>query len=70
MSAIEALSAGDLIVVTGGAGFIGSNIIRDLAEAGFRVVVCDLLRSGDKWRNIATARLHDLIRPDMLFAWL
>jgi ADP-L-glycero-D-manno-heptose 6-epimerase len=70
MPAIEAWSGGDLILVTGGAGFIGSNIVGDLAEAGFRVVVCDLLKSGDKWRNIATVPLHDLVRPDNLFAWL
>jgi ADP-L-glycero-D-manno-heptose 6-epimerase len=70
MPAIETLSGGDLILVTGGAGFIGSNIICELAEAGFRVIVCDLLRSGDKWRNIATVRLHDVVRPDMLSAWL
>jgi ADP-L-glycero-D-manno-heptose 6-epimerase len=70
MPAIEALSGGDLILVTGGAGFIGSNIIRDLADGGFRVVICDLLRCGQKWRNIATVRLYDLIRPEMLVEWL
>jgi len=60
----------DLIVVTGGAGFIGSNIVLDLAEAGLRVVVCDLFRSGEKWRNVAGAQLHDIVRPDVLFEWL
>jgi ADP-L-glycero-D-manno-heptose 6-epimerase len=61
---------GDLIVVTGGAGFIGSNIVLDLTEAGARVVVCDLLRSAGKWRNIAAAPLYDLVRPEALFGWL
>jgi ADP-L-glycero-D-manno-heptose 6-epimerase len=61
---------GELIVVTGGAGFIGSNIVLDLAEAGARVVVCDLFRSGGKWRNIASAPLYDLVRPEALFGWL
>jgi ADP-L-glycero-D-manno-heptose 6-epimerase len=60
----------DLVVVTGGAGFIGSNVVLDLAEEGVAVVVCDLFRSGDKWRNIAAAQLHDIIRPDALFEWL
>lgn len=69
-SPVQNLSHGDLIVVTGGAGFIGSNIVRDLAEAGFRVVISDLLRSGDKWRNLMAAQLHDILRPDMLFDWL
>jgi ADP-L-glycero-D-manno-heptose 6-epimerase len=70
MSAVENLSGDDLIVVTGGAGFIGSHIVRDLADAGLRVVVSDLLRAGDKWRNIALAQLHDLVRPDLLIDWL
>jgi ADP-L-glycero-D-manno-heptose 6-epimerase len=70
MPATETLSGRDLIVVTGGAGFIGSNIVSDLSEAGLRVVVSDLLRCGGKWRNIAAAALYDLVRPDMLFAWL
>src|SRR5713101_8115912 len=70
MSAVQTLSGDDLILVTGGAGFIGSNIVRDLAEAGLRVVIADLLRSGDKWRNLSGAQLHDLVRPDMLFEWL
>jgi ADP-L-glycero-D-manno-heptose 6-epimerase len=70
MAAIGTLSGDDLIVVTGGAGFIGSHIVRELAEAGLRVVISDLLRAGDKWRNIAAARLHDIVRPDMLPEWL
>ncbi len=60
----------DLVVVTGGAGFIGSNIVLELAKAGERVVVCDLFRTGEKWRNLAAARLHDIVRPDVLFEWL
>ncbi|MBV8133012.1 MAG: ADP-glyceromanno-heptose 6-epimerase [Alphaproteobacteria bacterium] len=59
-----------MIVVTGGAGFIGSNIVLDLSRAGLRVVVCDLFRSGEKWRNIAAASLYDVVRPDDLFEWL
>ena len=70
MPCIRGLSADDMIVVTGGAGFIGSQIVRELAESGFRVVVSDRLRSGDKWRNIATAQLYDVVRPEDLPAWL
>jgi ADP-L-glycero-D-manno-heptose 6-epimerase len=61
---------GGLVLVTGGAGFIGSHIVCDLAAAGHRVVVADLMRRGGKWRNIARALLHDLVRPDAMFAWL
>jgi len=64
------LSGDDLIVVTGGAGFIGSHIVNHLAELGLRVVISDRFGSDDKWRNIASARLYDLVRPDMLSEWL
>src|SRR6266478_1971876 len=70
MSAERDLTGRDMIVVTGGAGFIGSHLVRDLAQAGWRIVVSDLLHSGDKWRNLASAPQHDLVRPDALFAWL
>src|ERR1700738_3341183 len=70
MKAGQSLPDHDLILVTGGAGFIGSNIVLELAQSGARVAVCDLLRSGEKWRNLSPARLHDVIRPDALFEWL
>jgi ADP-L-glycero-D-manno-heptose 6-epimerase len=70
MAALDGLGGDGLIVVTGGAGFIGSHIVLDLAAAGSRIVVADLLRSGDKWRHIAAAPLHDLVRPEALFDWL
>ncbi len=60
----------DLLLVTGGAGFIGSAIAADLAARGARVVVCDWLGTDDKWRNLSRLALHDLIRPDALRPWL
>ncbi len=70
MSETQGLRNGDLILVTGGAGFIGSHIVHDLAAAGMRVIVADLLGSDGKWCNIATPQLHDFIRPDAIFDWL
>jgi ADP-L-glycero-D-manno-heptose 6-epimerase len=60
-----------MIVVTGGAGFIGSNILAALEERGAgKLVVCDRLRSNDKWRNIAKRELADIVHPEHLFDFL
>jgi ADP-L-glycero-D-manno-heptose 6-epimerase len=58
-----------MILVTGGAGFIGSNIVAALAGRAERVVVCDQFGSGDKWRNIAKHELADLVHPDQVIDW-
>ena len=55
-----------MILVTGGAGFIGSNLVAALCERGQRVAVCDHLGCGDKWRNIAKRDLEDVIPPESL----
>jgi ADP-L-glycero-D-manno-heptose 6-epimerase len=60
-----------LIVVTGGAGFIGSNLVAALEQRGDAdLVVCDVLGHGDKWRNIAKRDLMDVVAPDRLFDFL
>ena len=41
--------AGRTVLVTGGAGAIGSNLTRALAEAGARVLVLDNLSSAERW---------------------
>ncbi len=37
------------VLVTGGAGYIGSHTVRQLTAAGFRVIVVDNLYSGHRW---------------------
>jgi ADP-L-glycero-D-manno-heptose 6-epimerase len=59
-----------MILVTGGAGFIGSNVVASLDEAGADVAVNDWLETGDKWRNLAKRRLADVIAPADLTRWL
>jgi len=59
-----------MILVTGGAGFIGSNIVAALAARGEEVVVCDRLGSDQRWRNLAKHELHDIVTPEDLPGWL
>lgn len=57
-----------MLVITGGAGFIGSNIAATLEDADRGPIsICDRLRHGEKWRNIAKRALADLVDPDALF---
>jgi ADP-L-glycero-D-manno-heptose 6-epimerase len=70
MPRVHSWSGDDLVVVTGGAGFIGSHVVNHLAELGLRIVISDRFGSGDKWRNIAAARLYDFVQPEMLSQWL
>jgi UDP-glucose 4-epimerase len=37
------------VLVTGGAGYIGSHMVHELADAGERVVVLDNLSTGFDW---------------------
>jgi ADP-L-glycero-D-manno-heptose 6-epimerase len=60
-----------MLLVTGGAGFIGSNIVAALNEAGRAdVAVCDLLGDDGKWRNLAKRQLADIVPPGELMSWL
>jgi len=60
-----------MYVVTGGAGFIGSNIVWSLERRGLGpVVVADRLGTGDKWKNIAKREIADVIPPGHLLDFL
>ena len=60
-----------MFLVTGGAGFIGSNVAAALNDAGRAdVAVCDLLGHDGKWKNLAKRQLVDIVPPAELSAWL
>jgi ADP-L-glycero-D-manno-heptose 6-epimerase len=60
-----------MIVVTGGAGFIGSNLAAALEARGIaELVVCDRLGREDKWRNIAKRELAAIVPPEQLLDFL
>ncbi|CUI17177.1 ADP-L-glycero-D-manno-heptose-6-epimerase [Candidatus Protochlamydia naegleriophila] len=60
-----------LIVITGGAGFIGSCVVRYLNDRGMNnLIIVDELRYSEKWKNLVGKRFVDVISKDRLFDWL
>jgi len=60
-----------MILVTGGAGFIGSNFVAELNRRGCKAVaISDWLGTEEKWRNLANAAFVDWVAPGHLQAWL
>ena len=60
-----------MLLVTGGAGFIGSNLVASLNQGGRAdIAVSDVLGSDGKWRNLASRELADFVPPDALMRWL
>ena len=60
-----------MLLVTGGAGFIGSNVVASLNEAGRTdIALNDILGSDGKWRNLAKRQIADFVPPADLTRWL
>ena len=59
-----------MIVITGGAGFIGSNLVAALKATPSRIAVVDHLGHEQKWRNLTHSRVDHLIETDDLFSFL
>lgn len=60
-----------MFLVTGGAGFIGSNLVASLSENGWGpIAVCDFFGGDAKWRNLAKHPIHETVAPSDLPIWL
>jgi len=55
-----------MILVTGGAGFIGSNLQADLYASGHKTIIVDWLGSEGKWNNLRLHPPSQLITPEGL----
>ncbi len=54
-----------LIIVTGGAGFIGSNIVKALNEVGeYDILIVDRLGKSNKWKNLVGLQFSDYEHKD------
>ncbi len=60
-----------MYIVTGGAGFIGANIVKALNERGHRdVLVVDNLEKADKFKNLTDCEIADYLDKREFIAWL
>ena len=61
-----------MLVVTGGAGMLGSILIRHVTENLGRddVVAVDHFHGSNKWRNLRRRRLAEILDKDELHTWL
>jgi ADP-L-glycero-D-manno-heptose 6-epimerase len=60
-----------MILVTGGAGFIGSNLVAEIVRRRLgSVAVCDRFGQQAKWKNLAKHPVAAIISPENLMDWL
>ena len=60
-----------LIVITGGCGFIGSGVVRHLNDRGMsNILIVDEFDHSEKWKNLVGKKIVDIIDKNQLFQWL
>ncbi len=60
-----------MIIVTGGAGFIGSNIVKKLNQKGINdILVVDDLSDGRKYQNLVDCEILDYVDKNEFLAWI
>jgi ADP-L-glycero-D-manno-heptose 6-epimerase len=65
------MDRGRQIIVTGGAGFIGSCVVKHLNDLGYEEIgIVDHLGDSDKWKNLVGKRFRSIIEKHQFFEWL
>lgn len=60
-----------LIIITGAAGFIGSAVVRQLNELGYKnLILVDDFGKTEKWRNLVGKQFLDMLPKAEMFSWL
>ena len=60
-----------MILVTGAAGFIGSNIVSSLNKKGIQnIIICDWLNDKSKNKNINKLIYQNIVSPEDIFKYL
>jgi len=61
-----------MIIITGAAGFIGSNLTAKLEEQypDKKIILCDFFGKDNKWNNLANRTPYNIISPDLLFDYI
>ena len=60
-----------MILVTGAAGFIGSNIVASLNKKGYnKIILCDWVNDKNKKKNIEKLIYQKIIPPEKIIEYL
>lgn len=59
-----------MIIITGGVGFIGSQVLAALEDVENNIAVVDVFGRDDKWRNVSKRKTSTFISPDSIFDFL